>query len=470
MRVKEIIYSKDVTEKYFPKKDQIAILVVFKHESLLQVFDSLHFSLVKLDSFLEEIKKDPLFMTNFQAEFKIVGSESKKEEIIKKLIEKNFSNYKYIIRNAPYEFFYLGSENKIRVSIEEISQTPKKVKVLIVDDSSTIRNLFSKIFSQDERFHVLEPVDLPSKVEPAILRERPDVITLDIHMPEMNGFELLKKIYPLYKIPTIMISSISIQEGPLVMDALNSGAVDYLQKPDLKTLKEMSPGIIEKVYQTSLAKQKTVRLVPNYHGKHKGSAGETNGLIFIGSSTGGVAAIQEILSYLPDHIPPILIVQHIPAVFSKAFADRLNNLFAFRVKEAEPNEVVTPSTVYIAPGGKQMKLRSSGKDFIIEINDDPPVNRFRPSVDYFFHSLKDLVLPKSVGVILTGMGKDGAEGLLGLKNKGIETIAQNEETCVVFGMPREAIKINAANHILSLHEIGDKMIDLVQNSQKKKKI
>jgi two-component system chemotaxis response regulator CheB len=299
-----------------------------------------------------------------------------------------------------------------------------------------------------------------------IAKLKPDVITLDLEMPEVDGLSFLKQFLPVHPIPTVMITSIGLEEGTRVLQALEAGAVDYVQKPSAVELSEVAPVLLEKVKAAASAKlnfaTKTspVSLVKGAQVRASGlGALDPSCLIAIGSSTGGTEALRKVLTELPETIPPIVITQHIPAVFSKAFADRMNSLCPFQVSEAAHGMEVLPKNVYIAPGGKQMQIkkRPDGRVFIV-IDDSPPVNRHKPSVDYLFDSVVAACGEHCIGVILTGMGADGAKGLLKLKNAGARTIAQDEATCAVFGMPREAIRLGAASEVLPLGDIAQKLI------------
>lgn len=348
----------------------------------------------------------------------------------------------------------------------------KKIRVLVVDDSETIRKLLHRVFSQDPEIECVGTIELPSLVDQAIQNLKPDVITLDIHMPEMDGVTLLKQIAPKYRIPTVMISSLSREEGTFVLEALESGAVDYIQKPSMQELPLLAPIICEKIKNASLAKMSAVRIQPRdpkttqkrtqlFTGKIDASY-----LIAIGSSTGGTEALREVLTSLPEHIPPIVIVQHIPPIFSKAFADRMNQLCPFEVKEAQNGDIATPDRVLIAPGGKQMRLEGKGEFHRVVIEDTPPVNRHKPSVDVLFDSIAHLKRKKVVAGILTGMGGDGARGLLRLHETGAEVFAQDEASCVVYGMPKEAIRFVPSAKVLPLLEVSDFLIRCASLSTK----
>ena len=294
-------------------------------------------------------------------------------------------------------------------------------------------------------------------------------------MPGLNGLELLKKVMPRHPIPTVMISSISMEEGPMVLNALEAGAVDYIQKPSFEDLKTVAPLIIEKVKTARLAKVRLStapspattprRVRPT--AIPSGKVDLVDRLIVIGSSTGGTEALRDVLTRLPEEIPPILIVQHIPPVFSKAFADRMNGLCPFEVKEAEHGDVVLRNRVLIAPGGTQMGIRKSGEGFLVTI--DPaagPVNRHKPSVDYLFDQVAKLAAPRTLGVILTGMGADGAQGLLNLRNAGSPTLGQDEATCVVYGMPQAAFKIGAVEKQVPLLRMADEIMTAIRSIKK----
>ena len=349
-------------------------------------------------------------------------------------------------------FQFLPEEGRLRI------ETKRKIRVLVVDDSETIRKLLSRVLSEDSELECVGTVELPSLVPEAIERLKPDVITLDIHMPEMDGVELLKKLLPKYKIPMVMISSLSREDGTYVLDALESGAVDYIQKPSMSELPVLAPMIREKIKNARFAKIQTQSANQVQHKKVSLGTIDKSYLIAIGSSTGGTEALKHVLTMMPDQIPPIVIVQHIPAVFSKAFADRMNTLCNFTVKEAEDGDLVVNNHVYIAPGGKQMKLSDKGGVIRVIIDDAAPVNRHKPSVDYLFDSIAEFSRKKLVAGILTGMGADGAKGLLKLKQKGARTFAQDESSSVVYGMPKEAYKIGAVDKVVHIDLVAETIL------------
>jgi two-component system chemotaxis response regulator CheB len=346
-----------------------------------------------------------------------------------------------------------------------ISKTVNKKKVLIVDDSPTIRQLLRQILSADPDLEVVAEAELPSEVEALIIKHSPHVITLDIQMPQMTGVELLKQIQPKHRIPTVMISSISREEGPMVLQALENGAIDYIQKPSLKDLQIVASDIRERVK----AAANTRRSFLSRQVRKSRSRGPINKecVILLGASTGGTEALRHILESFPSEIPPIAIVQHIPPVFSAAFAQRLNTLCPFEVREAVDGDELKHNRVLIAPGGKQMGIVRRGNALHAQISDAPPVNRHKPSVDYMFNSAAAIDRFNFVAGLLTGMGADGARGLKLLRDRGARTIAQNEASCIVYGMPREAVALGAAEFVLPLDDIGSQLLDLASADRAK---
>jgi len=349
-------------------------------------------------------------------------------------------------------------------SINSSGQT-RVAKVLIVDDSPTIRQMLKSIVSQSKELEVVGEAERPSQVKALIQKLKPDVMTLDINMPEMTGVQLLRELFVESYVPTVMISSISLSEGHDVLDALELGAVDYIQKPSHAEITQLTPVILEKLSAAAKSKRSRVsargarraRQAAAQIAAAPAAAKSQKTLIAIGASTGGTEAIRHLLELLPNQIPPIVVVQHIPPVFSEAFAKRLNDLFEFEVREAADGDEVRPNRVLIAPGGRHMRLERSGARLIVRLNDDPPVNRFKPSVDVLFQSVAKLLGREALGVLLTGMGSDGARGLLEMRRAGSQTFAQDEESCVVFGMPRAAIELGAAAHVKSIDGIAQSL-------------
>lgn len=334
----------------------------------------------------------------------------------------------------------------------------KSIKVLIVDDSAPIRRILRVCLSKNSRVEIIGEACDPIEAEELRKKFKPDVMTLDVNMPKKDGVTYLGEIMDSSPMAVIMVTDLNLKEASPIMKALELGAFDYIQKPSAVDIDKFGDRLNEIVLAASSFKTKknksnpakAKRLVVEY-GHDKSIE-----LIAIGSSTGGTEAIRTIFKELPSTTPPIVIVQHIPASFSGAFAESLNRFSKIEVKEARDGDVITPNTAYIAPGEKQMKLNAgpNGK-LIICITDDPAVNRFKPSVDYLFNSIARLPVAKKTKVaILTGMGDDGARGMLALKKAGASTVAQNEESCVVYGMPKVAVEMKAADKILDLSEIG----------------
>lgn len=348
------------------------------------------------------------------------------------------------------------ARNPLKVRFKKEVRPEQKIKVLIVDDSTTVQKLLKSVICEDPSLEVVGFCSKPSEIQPAIEKFTPDIMTLDIYMPEMTGVEFLKS-WPISKrIPTILISSLAKEEGPQVLEGLENGALDYVHKPSLDNLAEVGKVIIEKLKIFGRHRAIGPQTAKKVYSSEKF---DSQKLVAIGSSTGGTEALRVLLTALPSQIPPILVVQHIPPVFSEAFALRLNSLCSFTVKEAKDGDEVLPNQVLIAPGGFQMEIKKSGQKWVVRVFPGEPVNRHRPSVDVLFDSVVKNYSHESVGVILTGMGADGAQGLLKMKKAGSHTIAQSEKTCVVFGMPKEAIKIGGAAEVLDLDEIPQKLFD-----------
>jgi len=414
-----------------------------------------------------ELLKRPLK----ELRLKVVGEKSVVEEFKAYFNARPWKSLDLRARENLETLLFYPANGRIRIS----KSANQKIRVLIVDDSSTIRQLLEKILHTDPEIEFLCSLRAPWPYFPACPRIRHDLIKLDFQMPEMDGVALLHKYIPTHPIPTVMISSISFEEGPLVLSALEAGAVDYIRKPSFEELKKIAPMLIEKVKGAATAKvlstrnRSTVRGVSGKKSSVKSGSGKiSDTLVAIGSSTGGTEALRQVLTSLPAEIPPILIVQHIPAVFSKAFADRMNGLCPFEVKEAENKDEVLPNRVLIAPGGTQMKLVSDGSKYRVRI--DPladPVNRHKPSVDVLFNSVAELAKHRAIGVILTGMGADGAKGLLKMRQMGARTIGQDEETSVVYGMPFAAFKLGAVEEQRPLTQIADGILDLLALIQTK---
>jgi two-component system chemotaxis response regulator CheB len=335
-----------------------------------------------------------------------------------------------------------------------------KIKVLIVDDSALIRSVMSEIIRQQPDMEVVGVAPDPIVARDLIKQTNPDVLTLDVEMPRMDGLDFLEKLMRLRPMPVVMVSSLTERGSEITLRALELGAVDFVTKPKLSIqsgMREYTDLIADKIRAASQAKIKARRITPPDLNKVAADGAlpqirnpltSSEKLIIIGASTGGTEAIKEFLMQMPSDCPGILVTQHMPEGFTRSFARRLDSLCKISVKEAESGERVLPGHAYIAPGHSHLLLARSGANYVTQLDQGPPVNRHRPSVDMLFNSAAACAGKNAVGVILTGMGKDGAAGMLTMKNAGAYNFAQDEATCVVFGMPREAIAVGGT------HEVG----------------
>ncbi|MEI6126472.1 MAG: chemotaxis response regulator protein-glutamate methylesterase [Pseudomonadota bacterium] len=339
------------------------------------------------------------------------------------------------------------------------------IKVLIVDDSTVVRNIFTKELSHDPEIEVVGTAPDPYVAREKIVKLNPDVITLDIEMPRMDGITFLRKLMKHYPIPVIIVSSLTQKGSELALEALNDGAVDVMCKPGPSySVGDMSLSLIEKIKaaaKVSVKDMECIRQQTLQIQKKLSLTKTTNKVVAIGASTGGTQALEYILSSMPHNAPGIVIVQHMPEKFTNSFAQRLNAHCKIEVKEAENGDRIIPGKALIAPGNLHMIVKRSGATYFVEIKTGPLVKRQRPSVDVLFNSMSKYVGSNAVGVILTGMGSDGAEGLLKMKESGASTIAQDEKSCVVFGMPKEAIALKAADKIISLPRIPETILELI---------
>lgn len=349
----------------------------------------------------------------------------------------------------------------------------KKIRVLVVDDSALVRSLLAEIIN---RQHDMECVG--SANDPLIAREmirelNPDVLTLDIEMPRMDGIDFLGRLMRLRPMPVVMISTLTERGAEVTMKALELGAVDFVAKPRIGVadgLSELSAQIVEKVRIAAAAHIKRALTAPS--SSTMGTSGivpvrapvvsigriSTEKLICIGASTGGTEAIKEILTRLPADSPGIVITQHMPPGFTTSFAARLNSLCQITVKEAADGERILPGHAYIAPGGKQFRVNRSGANYVAVVEDGELVNRHKPSVEVLFKSVACVVGRNAFGVMLTGMGNDGAKAMREMKDAGSYNYVQDEASCIVFGMPREAILHGAADEVLPLAQIASALI------------
>jgi len=357
-----------------------------------------------------------------------------------------------------------------------------KIKVLIVDDSALVRQVLTQIFSEDKEIEVVGVASDPLIARDKIKQLNPDVLTLDVEMPKMDGITFLSNIMRLRPMPVVMISSLTEQGADITFQALEIGAVDFVPKPKVDVahgMEEYATTIIEKVKAASKARvrtrsivQKDVEDVPERHSadavlkksfnrKHFSS---TEKIIAIGASTGGTEAIKDVLLGLPADMPGIVITQHIPEQFSGPFAERMNNNCAMEVCEASDGQQILPGHVYIAPGSHHLIVERSGARYVCKLSDGPAVNRHRPSVDVLFRSVAQNAGSNAVGVILTGMGNDGAAGLKEMQEAGAPTVAQDENSSVVWGMPGEAVKLGAADEVIALDKVSKKIQKLANRS------
>jgi two-component system, chemotaxis family, protein-glutamate methylesterase/glutaminase len=344
----------------------------------------------------------------------------------------------------------------------------KKIRVLIVDDSASVRQMLTSILNEDPDMEVMGAASDPFAAARRLQEEIPDVIILDIEMPRMDGITFLRKIMAQRPIPVIICSTLTVEGSDLMFEAFEAGAVDILPKPRADTrqaLQESSVRLRDAVKAAARARVRVGRaprmvieekltadaiIPPPVQGR---ASPVTERIVCIGVSTGGTEALREVLEVLPRRSPGIVIVQHMPAGFTAAFAKRLNGLCEVDVKEAEDGDIVVQGGVYIAPGGRHMLLQRTGQRYHIAIKDGPAVSRHRPSADVLFRSTAQNAGRNALGIIMTGMGDDGARGLLEMRKLGAATRAQDEESCVVFGMPKEAIACGAVEKVVSLAQI-----------------
>ncbi|SLM62418.1 MULTISPECIES: protein-glutamate methylesterase/protein-glutamine glutaminase [Dickeya] len=344
-----------------------------------------------------------------------------------------------------------------------------KIKVLCVDDSALMRQIMTEIINSHPDMEVVATAPDPLVARDLIKKFNPQVLTLDVEMPRMDGLDFLEKLMRLRPMPVVMVSSLTGKGSEITLRALELGAIDFVTKPQLGIREGMlaySELIAEKIRMAAKARlpQRNSSPAPTILIPSTPLLSSEK-LIAIGASTGGTEAIRHVLQPLPPTSPALLITQHMPPGFTKSFAERLNKLCQITVKEAEDGERVLPGHAYIAPGARHLELSRSGANYQVKLHDGPPVNRHRPSVDVLFHSVAQYAGRNAVGVILTGMGNDGAAGMLELHKAGAYTIAQNEASCVVFGMPREAIALGGVDEVVDLHQVSQRMLAQVSAGQ-----
>jgi len=344
----------------------------------------------------------------------------------------------------------------------------RKIRVLVVDDSAVVRKVFSEELGREADIEVVGTAPDPYVARDKIVQLKPDVVTLDIEMPRMDGITFLRKLMKYFPLPVIIVSSLTEAGGELAMEAMDIGAVEVICKPgEAYSVGDMSQQLADKIRAAARIDVKRRRTLPRPAARPASAptslalAKTTNKIIAIGSSTGGTEALKEVLPLFPPSTPGVLVVQHMPPHFTTKFAERLNELCQIRVKEAEDGDSVVPGTCLLAPGNFHMVLRRSGARYYVNVKSGPLVCHQRPAADVLFNSVAAYAGKNAVGVILTGMGKDGAEGMLKMKEAGAKTIAQDEKSCVVFGMPKEAIAAGGVDEVVPLSRIAERTLAML---------
>ena len=342
------------------------------------------------------------------------------------------------------------------------------VRVLIVDDSTVVRHILARELARDPEIEVVGTAPDPYVARDKIVELQPDVITLDVEMPRMDGVTFLRKLMHYRPMPVIIVSSLTPKGGQVALEALDAGAIDVVCKPGTAySVGDMTVELVDKIKAAARARVSR-RRDPSLERppvRCQAMSRTTNKVVAIGASTGGTQALQNVLRAMPANAPGIAVVQHMPEHFTRAFAERLNTVCEIQVKEAEDGDSVIPGRALIAPGNRHMLMRRSGARYYVEVRDGPLVSRHRPSVDVLFKSVARYVGPNAVGAILTGMGADGADGMLEMHQAGAATIAQDEASCVVFGMPREAIARGGVDHVLPLDQIAGRLLKLAASEE-----
>ncbi len=345
------------------------------------------------------------------------------------------------------------------------------IKVLIVDDSALVRSLLSEIVRNAPGFTLVGAAPDAFVARDMIKEFSPDVITLDIEMPRMDGLTFLEKLMSARPTPVVMISTLTEAGADATLQALELGAVDFVPKPKLgiaEGLRDYAELILEKLEEASRVKlkvrpKKNLQVDINSNQKIVTTRLQgTEKIIAIGASTGGTEAIKEVLMQLPSAVPGIVMTQHMPPGFTRTYAERLNKLTKLYVVEAKGGERILPGHAYLAPGGYHLVVARSGADYVIRLSDAAPVHRHRPAVDVMMESVANAGGKNVLGVLLTGMGKDGAQGMLDIRNQGGFTFAQDEESCVVYGMPREAVSVGGVDKVVSLDAMGHAILDRIK--------
>ncbi len=355
---------------------------------------------------------------------------------------------------------------------KSIKTNEKKIKVLIIDDSALVRNTLSSIYNSDKEIEVIGTASDPYVAVELIRREVPDVISLDVEMPRMDGITFLSKLMSQHPIPVVILSTLTEKSAENAILAMEYGAVEVVAKPRLGTrqqLENVKAQLCEKIKAASKAhvRRRGVASIAQktpIRTAHLSPIQTTEKVIAVGASTGGTEAIRILLSGMPLDCPGLIITQHMPEVFTTQFAKRLDEICPINVREAKHGDTVLRGTALIAPGNKHMCLKRSGARYYVELNDQPHVNNHRPSIDVLFNSVAQYAGKNSIGVLLTGMGADGARGMGRMKDMGAFTVAQDEASCVVYGMPKEAVKLGAASTSLPLDKISNYIIQKILKS------
>jgi two-component system, chemotaxis family, protein-glutamate methylesterase/glutaminase len=341
------------------------------------------------------------------------------------------------------------------------------IKVLVIDDSAVMRAFLGRVVDSQPDMELVGTASDPLLATDRIRRNLPDVVTLDVEMPRMNGLDFLRQLMAVRPLPVVMISSLTRQGADTTIRALELGAVDFFPKPaNLDELEASGSEIAGKIRAAASARvsrhspaRATTIAAPLLL---QPAVAATGRVIGIGASTGGVEALRDILTALPAEMPPILIAQHMPAGFTETLARRLDSICRIKVKQADDGEPVCCGVAYVAAGGRHLQLARRFSGYVLRVSDEPPVNHHRPSVDTLFHSMAKAAGDLSIAVMLTGMGADGAQGMLALSKQGALTIAQDESSCVVFGMPRQAIALGAAREVLALSDVAPRLAMLAK--------
>lgn len=353
-----------------------------------------------------------------------------------------------------------------------------KTKVVVVDDSALVRSILTEIINRQPDMECIGAAADPLAAREMIRNLNPDVITLDVEMPKMDGLDFLSRLMRLRPMPVVMVSTLTERGAEVTLKALELGAVDFVAKPKIGVadgIRALAQDITDKV---RIAAKAHIRRAPAPAPAGAGGAAapakpvtvasigrlSTEKIIFIGASTGGTEATKDVLVNLPADCPAVVITQHMPPGFTKSYAARLDGLCKIRVKEAQDGERILPGHGYIAPGGMHLSVERSGANYIARVQDGEPVNRHKPSVEVLFHSAARVVGPNALGIMLTGMGADGAKAMKVMKDAGAYNFVQDEATCVVFGMPREAIAAGAADEVLPLSQIAPRLIERLRST------